>query len=58
MSKYRIIPMDHMSKAGRASSNSSYSIDAYKADIISFTVVTEPLSVLKDVPKSVITYNS
>ncbi len=43
-----------MSKEGSASKPASYSIETYKADIISFTVVFDPLSGLKDVPKSVI----
>ena len=55
MRTYSIIPIDQISYVGRASSNSSYYIDAYRADIVSFIVVTDPLSGLKDVPKSVIT---
>jgi hypothetical protein len=48
------IPRDQISYAGSASYKSSCSREAYKADIASFTVVTDPLFGLKDVPKSVI----
>jgi hypothetical protein len=54
MSLYRIMPRDQISKEGWASKVASYSIDAYKADIMFFIVVIDPLSGLKDVPKSVI----
>jgi hypothetical protein len=55
MTLYKMIPRDHISKEGLASDCASYSIDAYNGDIMFFIVVTDPLSGLKDVPKSVIT---
>jgi len=54
MSLYRIMPRDQISKEGWASKVASYSIDAYGVDIIFYTVVIDPLSGMKDVPKSVI----
>jgi hypothetical protein len=54
MSLYTIIPRDQISKEEWASYKSSYSSEAYSLDIVSFIEVKEPLSGLKDVPKSVI----
>ena len=48
------MPRDQISKEGWASKVPSYSIDAYKVDIKFYTVVIDPLSGMKDVPKSVI----
>jgi hypothetical protein len=48
------MPRDQISKEGWGSLVASYSIDAYKVDIIFCIVVKDPLSGLKDVPKSVI----
>ena len=54
MRTYKIIPRDQISKEGLASKVAIYSIGAYSSDINCLTVVTEPLSGLKDIPKSVI----